>query len=153
MGSLGGMLGGGPSKGGMGRPGSLLQRASAARMQPVVDANVGHWVENPATSQWDHPQMMFVLDNPAPVPGAAPTGAVPAMQNAVQTAAAAAPAPQAEFPVPQTVIGTLGETPGANGAAGTASTTPGSRRQRRAPSRGRAATLLGGGEGGEVLGT
>ena len=100
----------------------------------------------------DMPPSLAVLLNP-PAAGAG-TSAVGSMTAAAQGAAPVAAPPSATgpgvvaFPVSPTVLGTLGET---GAAGGTASTAPTSRR-RRAPSRGRNATLLSGSETAETLG-
>jgi len=142
---MGSLLSGGPPGGGIAQPGSLLSRARAANAAGAPVAPTGHWEPNPNYTGDASPPMMWVGD-PAPAAAGSGTSAVGAMQNAAQTAAAAAvPAAQpATFPVPAVLIGTLGET-------GAASTAPTSRR-RRAPNRGRAATLLGAGDEAESLG-
>lgn len=154
---MGSLMSGGPPGGGIGRPGSLLTRARAASAAGATPTPGGQWVPNPHYTGDASPPMMFMMDNPTPAPAAAgaPAGAVPAMQQAVQAAAAAAagPAPGVvAFPISPTVLGTLGETGAAAGGTGpTASTAPTSRR-RRAPTRGRTATLLSGSETAETLG-
>ena len=169
MGSLGGMMGGGPSAGGMDRPGSLLNRiraAQAAPPQPFVPTPTGAYVQKRMGGNsdegvwyepvWD-PNAGPMTTNPnAAAPAAAPAGVVPLAQAAVQRAAAAAQPPilTDTTPAPAAIIGSLGETAGAGAATSgaAASTAPTSSRRRRAPNQGRAATLLGGGETAEVLG-
>ena len=167
MGSLGGMMGGGPSAGGMDRPGSLLNRVRAAQAaQPFVPTPTGAYVQTRMGGNsdegvwyepvWD-PNAGPMTTNPNAAAPAAPAGVSPMIQAAVQRAAAAAQPPilTDTTPAPAVIIGSLGETAGAGAttSGATASTAPtSSRRRRRAPNQGRAATLLGGGETAEVLG-